>query len=187
MADATYPIEELMGLCRDALASVGGAAAPHDLGRRFDFANKRPPRYVWVPIRTRPEPPAGTPAVDEHRSLGSDREFFAIGCFGRTYKETYLMRRNLRKALHDQAYADVHPEPSEWERASEAWNQNGELYVATYSMGLPMIDVFTALDPAAEEPVRATVMPTGIEANVQQTDDLTQVGEPGVEGVDTTP
>src|SRR5688500_233232 len=166
MADATYPVEELMGLVATALAAVGGATADHDLGRKFDFAHKRPPRYVWGPLRARPETPGPKPPVDQFRSLGTDRELFGVGCFGRTYKEVFLMRRNLRRALNEQGRFDVRPEPSEWERASEAWNQNGELFVAVYSLGIPMIDAYTALDPAALEPEAPTALPQAYEADM---------------------
>lgn len=184
----TDPVELLATDCAAALLVVSGAAAEHAVGKKFDFSNARPPRYVWVPTRAKRETEqVQTRSVSEFRTLCALERSFAVGCWGRTLRECWAMANNLYRALFEELKADLTLDGLEWERPSEAWNQKGELLVMQFSMSGVFIDAYVALDPAAEEPERATVMPTVIEANVQQTDDPAQVGEVGVDLVTTAP
>ena len=103
--------------------------------------------------------------------LAALEDQFLVGCWGRSPKETWAMANNVYRAVRLELGADQKPmRQYDWERASEAWNQNGELVVLQFEMGVPFIDAYVALDPAALEPEASTVMPTAIEADIQKTE-----------------
>lgn len=179
MPTLTYPVRELCTRVAAAMVDAGNSTE-HKFGRKYDFAHGAPPRYVWVPVGGREQVDTHSPKVDEHRMLFAFREHFHVGCWGRSYAECWAMANNLAKAVNADTFVDARMVRTTWERASEAWNQKGELLVVEMSLAVPLIDAWC--EPA-EEPTYEdvpTVLPTGIEADVQQTDDPDDIGETAV-------
>ena len=178
MADFLYPIRAVVDAVRVVLAASVSVEVEHHIGEKFDAALGRPPRYVWVPLRGRPDRESPqTPAVDQHRALFYMREHFHVGCWGRDLDEAWALAQNLVNAVQDQEAADVQPEGSAWERPGGAWNQKGELLVLEMSVRVPFIRAYVQLTETPDLEDVATVVPTVIEADMKQVDDLVSDGE----------
>lgn len=137
-----FPIEAL----KDEVASVmssAGVSVPHLFGGASESALGSAPRYVWIPGRSSDRNDTPTRATQEYRTIYATREHCEIHCWGRTYAQTWALRQNIIKALHDVAGVDVQLEAaSRWERPGEAWNQSGELYILEVSLDVPVIDAW---------------------------------------------
>lgn len=179
MPTLEYPVAALKTSAAAAMTAAG-ITVPHEMGKRWEAAHGVPPRYVWVPLRSRERGLTPSRAVTDYRSTFAFREHFAVGCWGRSYAECWALANNLAKALNDDAAHDIRLEGGQWERPGEAWNQKGELYVFEFSLAVPFIDVY--VEPA-EEPTYSdvsTVVPTVYEADVEQTEDPDVDGETAV-------
>jgi hypothetical protein len=175
-----YPLEALKAAAETALTVVGGATPTHYVGRRFVYGNHDCPRYVWIPSKGRESNDFSTRSTEEVDMTAVLEDKFLVACWGRSLAEAWAMANNVHRAIRLEIEGDQKPLQYEWVRPGEAHNQRGELVVLEYTWGIPFIDAYVDLDPEATEPEQPTVLPTGIEADVQQTDDPDDIGETAV-------
>lgn len=150
MADFGFYLDATVDEVTSILAAAG-ITTPHSVGARHLKANSSPPRYVWVPHRTAERKQPAARAVDEHRSILSNAEYFVVHCWGRNYAEAWALRQNVAKALHDCARADLRLESGQWTRPGESWNQHGEVYTMELSIVVPVFDTFVTIQESADE------------------------------------
>lgn len=174
-----FPIEALMvavvaALSADA-ASVGADAVDHYLGERETAALLAPPRYVWIPTRTREQNQTKSRTVNDPRSLFSTQEYVQVHCWGETFAQAFAMRNNLLRAVQHQIPMGVRIENADWMRPGTAWNQSGELYVVEFSFGVPVFDAYT--DPfTGEYAAENTVDVDVVEGELSLVDDVAVAG-----------
>jgi hypothetical protein len=131
----------------EATLVAEGITVPHAFGLRELKALTSPPRYVWVPSRSAERKQGPHRAVTEYRTLFANAEHAVVHCWGRTYAEAWALRQNLVVAMHRAARADLSIESAQWTRASEAFNQSGEVYTIEFSVLVPVPDHYVAISP----------------------------------------
>lgn len=171
-----FPLEALKNEVV-AVMTAAGIEVPHLFGGANESALGSAPRYVWVPGRSSDRNETPTRSTQQYRTLYATREHCEIHCWGRSFDQTWALRQNVIKALHDVASVDVQLEAaSRWERPGEAWNQSGELYILEISLDVPVIDawvdVVTLPDVAPD-----TVVAGGVELDEYQSPDLATDGD----------
>lgn len=189
MATLAFPLATLQAavvadLAASALA-VGAVAVPHLFGAKGKEELGAPPRYVWIPSRTREQKATTTRAVDAPRALYTTAEYAEIHCWGTTFAQAHALRNNVIRALKANAGA-IRIENAEWVRPAEAWNQSGELYVLEFSTDVPAFDQYT--DPytgtyPAENTAVVNVVSSTLE--ITKSADLT-IASPPTEASTTT-
>lgn len=175
MADFVYPIEALKDDVVTILTAAGDTTE-HSFGARQLAALKAPPRYVWIPTRSRDRGDPVTSKTEELRSLGNIRESFEIHCWGTTFAQAWALRQNVLKAIHDSVAADVQPDAGQWIDPSKAWNQRGEVYVIELSLMAPIQDAFVDLS-TLEQPEQATELLTSSVSEAYHSPDTDTDGE----------
>lgn len=159
-----------------AAESAIGMSVEHALGIRHRVTNSPPPKYIWVPTRSRQIGPPATSDVDQVRSLCTPRLAFFVDCWGSSFDVADAMATNLLRALNLSAFADVAPESEEWLDPSKSWNQKGEVLRVEYSLEIPRVDgwvhLIDLLDP---EPAIAEI--EEVENNIEMTSDVEDAGE----------
>lgn len=179
MVAYAYPITALKTAVETMLAADAGASAvaPHFFGSKYLEQNDAPPRYVWVPTRSREVKPTLTRAVDEPVVLASDAEQFQVWCWGQSFDQAWAMRHNLRRAVQKLAKSpNTRNEGGEWRRPSAAWNQLGEIYIVELSLTVPVFDQPIDIG-ALTYPNEHTVEISQIDGDVRVTTDLDDEGE----------
>ena len=154
MAEFEFYLEALQTEV-EAVLTANGIDVPHAFGLRELKTLTAPPRYVWVPGRSAERKQGPHRAVDEHRALFANAEHAIVHCWGRTYAEAWALRQNLVKAIHDSTKADCQIESAQWTRASEAFNQHGEVYTLEFSVLVPVPDHYVTIaapGPSAAAP-----------------------------------
>lgn len=147
MAEFEFYLEALQADVETTLTAEG-ITTPHAFGLREIKALAAPPRYVWVPSRSAERKQAPHRSVDEHRALFCTAEHAHVHCWGRTYAEAWALRQNLVAAIHHGTKADCQIEGGQWTRASEAFNQDGEVYTLEFSVLVPIPDLYVAIAAA---------------------------------------
>ena len=180
MARFRFPLLLLM---EEAEAAMDNGV-PHFFGARYRNHDSYP-KYVWVPTRSRERNLSPTRLVEEYRSLSAHAEHVEIDCLGEDFDQTWALRQNLGKALHDLGLADQDTAGGEWVDPSESWNQEGELYRLEVSLVVPIIDAYVDLT-TMEDPVQETFIPARIEGDIFKSPDVETDGELGVH-VSTSP
>lgn len=175
MATWQHPLEALKAAVEVQLATVGGAQPRHFVGGQYVFGNHKAPRYVWIPSKGRESEAFATRTEQVVDMTAALEDRFMVACWGRTFAEAWAMANNVYRAMRIELEGDLTGLQYEWVRPGEAANQSGELVVLEASMGIPFVDAFIDLDPAATEPEQPTVLPTGIEADIQSEDGETAV------------
>lgn len=175
MAQFEFPLLVLMNEVAAQMAAAG-VAVDHVFGVAEKSAHGRPPRYVWVPTRSRDRNATPVRAVDELRSIFASQEHCEVYCFGQNFHQAWALRQNLLKCLNDAAAADIEIESGRWERPAGALNQDGELYVLEFSMNVPVVDGYVP-PTTLLEPVASTFIPARIEADIQLSASVDENGE----------
>lgn len=191
MAEFEFYLEALQTEVVDILEDAG-ITVPHAFGLRELKVLTSPPRYVWVPSRSAERKQAPHRAVDEHRALFANAEHAIVHCWGRSYAEAWALRQNLVVAMHRSTRADLSIESAQWTRASEAFNQAGEVYTIEFSVLVPVPDHYVTIaapgpDAAAPEyEPQSTVMIDDNGADLYSSPDEDTDGELAVE-IEPTP
>lgn len=129
-----------------AYLTTAGDTTPHVMGERRKAELTAPPRYVWVPGRTRDSRDTPTRQVIEHRAIFANAEHFHVHCWGGSFAEAWALRNNVLVALRDACKADMKIENGQWIRPAEGWNQAGEVYALEISLVVPVVDGVVSLD-----------------------------------------
>lgn len=175
MAQFEFPIYSLWEAVTAQLADAGIGVDTY-FGRSGLSIHARPPRYVWIPTRSRDRNATPVRQTEELRSLFASQEHCQVYCFGKDFHQAWGLRNNLLKSLNDQAAADIDIENGEWMRPKEAVNQDGELYVLEFSMNVPVIDGFVPPSTMVA-PEATTFIPASIEGAIQRSDEAGEDGE----------
>lgn len=179
MPTLQYPLQalqvEVIALLAADAEAVDSAPVEHHFGEKFKAGSHAPPRYVWIPTRTREQRATTQRAVDEPRALYSTAEYIEIHCWGSTFAQAFALRNNVLRALK-QAAAQIRIENAEWVRPSAAWNQAGELYVLEISTSVATFDQYT--DPhTGVYPAENTVVLESVDGEIELTSDLATAGD----------
>jgi hypothetical protein len=185
MAAYKYPITTLMDAVVTSLTADAGLTVnpPHYFGRKFLEQLDAPPRYVWVPSRSKQVLTTSTRAVNQPRMLAADAEQVEIWCWGKTFTQAWAMRHNVRRAcFHVAGAANIRSEGGDWRRPAESWTQLGELYVIELSVNVPIFDAYVDVE-ALTYPEVDTATIGEVQGDIEATESL---GVPGESYVTTT-
>ena len=191
MAEFEFYLEALQADVEAALVAEG-ITVPHAFGLRELKTLTAPPRYVWVPSRSAERKQGPHRSVTEYRTLFANAEHAIVHCWGRTYAEAWALRQNIVVAMHRSTRADLSIESAQWTRASEAFNQHGEVYTLEFSVLVPVPDHYVAIaapGPDAGLPEyepQSTVVIGDNAADVYSSPDTDTDGELAVE-IEPTP
>lgn len=127
---SVYPLETTLAAILARLVSRGEAVAQENAttsdletpmwckGVDWVQAIHAPPRYVWFPTGITPAPPHKGDISNQERALITGLEAVEVHCWGKDAGQAWALRRNLFRALQNQA-------PTAWQYQGDEILLNG--------------------------------------------------------------
>ena len=170
-----YPPEEAMAQVA-ALHLAAGITAPHLFGARYLGTNDRPPYYVWVPRRLRPEVGTASPGVEEVRTIAAMPHVVDVHCVGASFAQSWAMANNVVKSVNDLSAVDGSIEGGRWISPGDSYNQDGEVIIVELSLNIPFIDALIDLETLAD-PTVSTVLVDSWQGSIYRSPNTATDGE----------